>query len=50
VPNISYYWEATGKVELIGGTYGQPMGTTISGEPNNRQMVVGGGHPQCSRL
>ena len=23
---------AAGKVELIGGTYGQPMGTTISGE------------------
>jgi hypothetical protein len=32
---------AAGKVELIGGTYGQPMGTTISGESNIRQMVVG---------
>ena len=32
---------AAGKVELIGGTYGQPMGTTIGGESNIRQMVVG---------
>jgi len=32
---------AAGKLELIGGTYGQPMGTTISGESNIRQMVVG---------
>ncbi len=32
---------AEGKVELIGGTYGQPMGTTISGESNIRQIVVG---------
>ena len=32
---------AAGKVELIGGTYGQPMGTTISGESNIRQMVMG---------
>src|ERR1039458_3295987 len=32
---------ADGKVELIGGTYGQPMGTTISGESNIRQLVVG---------
>ncbi len=32
---------ADGKVELIGGTYGQPMGTTISGESNVRQIVVG---------
>jgi alpha-mannosidase len=32
---------AAGKVELIGGTYGQPMGTTLSGESNVRQMVVG---------
>ena len=30
-----------GKVELIGGTYGQPMGTTIGGESNIRQIVVG---------
>ncbi len=30
-----------GKVELIGGTYGQPMGTTISGESNIRQIVMG---------
>jgi len=32
---------AAGKVELIGGTYGQPMGTTISGESNIRQILVG---------
>ena len=32
---------ASGGVELIGGTYGQPMGTTISGESNVRQMVMG---------
>ena len=32
---------AAGKVELIGGTYGQPMGTTVGGESNIRQMVVG---------
>ena len=32
---------AGGKVELIGGTYGQPMGTTISGESNVRQIVMG---------
>ncbi len=32
---------AAGKVELIGGTYGQPMGTTLSGESNIRQMVIG---------
>lgn len=32
---------AAGKVELIGGTYGQPMGTTISGESNIRQLVIG---------
>ena len=32
---------AEGKVELIGGTYGQPMGTTFSGESNIRQIVVG---------
>ncbi len=32
---------AEGKVELIGGTYGQPMGTTVGGESNIRQVVVG---------
>jgi alpha-mannosidase len=32
---------AQGKVELIGGTYGQPMGTMFSGESNIRQVVVG---------
>ena len=32
---------AANKVELIAGTYGQPMGTTIGGESNIRQIVVG---------
>ena len=32
---------AAGKLELIAGTYAQPMGTTISGEANIRQMVMG---------
>lgn len=32
---------AAGKVELIGGSYGQPMGTMFSGESNVRQIVVG---------
>jgi alpha-mannosidase len=32
---------AAGSLELIAGTYGQPMGTTIGGESNIRQMVVG---------
>src|SRR4030067_186913 len=34
-------YRAAGKFELIGGTYGQPMGTTISGESNIRQIVIG---------
>jgi len=32
---------ADGKLELIGGTYGQPMGTMFSGESNIRQLVCG---------
>ncbi len=32
---------AEDKVELIGGTYGQPLGTMFSGESNIRQLVVG---------
>jgi alpha-mannosidase len=32
---------AAGKVELIGGTYSQPMGTTVSGESNIRQIAWG---------
>ncbi len=32
---------AEGKVEPIGGTYGQPMGTTFGGESNIRQLVYG---------
>jgi alpha-mannosidase len=30
-----------GKIELIGGTYGQPLGTMFSGESNIRQIVYG---------
>ncbi|MDE2125224.1 MAG: hypothetical protein KGJ62_01385 [Armatimonadetes bacterium] len=30
-----------GKVEVIGGTYGQPMGTMFSGESNIRQLIYG---------
>lgn len=37
---LSRYLKA-GKVELIGGTYAQPMGTTIGSESNIRQIVVG---------
>ena len=32
---------ADDKVELIGGTYGQPLGTMFSGESNIRQLVYG---------
>ncbi len=32
---------AEGEIELIGGSYGQPMGTMFSGESNIRQIVVG---------
>ncbi len=32
---------ATGKVELIGGSYSQPMATMYSGESNIRQVVYG---------
>ncbi|NQU41613.1 MAG: hypothetical protein HQ523_16840 [Lentisphaerae bacterium] len=30
-----------GRVEIIGGSYGQPMGSMISGESSVRQLVVG---------
>jgi Glycosyl hydrolases family 38 N-terminal domain len=30
-----------GRVEIVGGTYGQPMGSMVSGESNLRQLVVG---------
>jgi len=32
---------AAGKVELVGGSYSQPMATMYSGESNVRQVVVG---------
>jgi len=30
-----------GRVEIVGGTFGQPIGSMVSGESNLRQMVVG---------
>jgi alpha-mannosidase len=30
-----------GKVELVGGSYAQPLGTSVSGESNIRQIVLG---------
>jgi alpha-mannosidase len=30
-----------GHVEIVGGTFGQPMGSMVSGESNLRQLVVG---------
>lgn len=30
-----------GRVELVGGSYGQPMGSMVSGESTIRQLVVG---------
>jgi len=32
---------AQGKVEIIGGTYGQPLGSMVSGESNIRQLTIG---------
>jgi alpha-mannosidase len=32
---------AAGKVEIIGATYGQPMGSMLTGESNLRQLVCG---------
>ena len=32
---------AAGRVEIIGGTFGQPIGSMVSGESNLRQLVVG---------
>ncbi len=32
---------SAGKVEIIGGTYGQPMGSAVSGESNVRQLIMG---------
>ena len=32
---------AAGQVEIIGGTFGQPIGSMVSGESNLRQLVVG---------
>lgn len=30
-----------GRVEIVGGTFGQPMGSMVSGESNLRQLAVG---------
>ena len=35
------HYLAAGKVEIIGGTFGQPMGTMLTGESNIRQLVLG---------
>ncbi|MBS0661753.1 MAG: hypothetical protein JSR48_00685 [Verrucomicrobia bacterium] len=32
---------ADGRVEIVGGTFGQPMGSMVSGESNLRQLAVG---------
>jgi hypothetical protein len=32
---------AAGQVEIVGGTFGQPMGSMVSGESNLRQLLVG---------
>lgn len=32
---------AAGQVEIIGGTFGQPIGSMVSGESNLRQLIVG---------
>lgn len=32
---------AQGKVEIIGGSYGQPLGSMVSGESNIRQLTLG---------
>ena len=40
IDRLKRYLKA-GKVEIIGGTFGQPMGAMVSGESNIRQLVVG---------
>lgn len=40
VARLKHYL-AAGKVELVGGTYAQPMGTLFSGESSIRQIAVG---------
>ena len=32
---------AAGQVEIVGGTFGQPIGSMVSGESNLRQLIVG---------
>ncbi len=32
---------AAGRVEIVGGTFGQPIGSMVSGESNLRQLLVG---------
>lgn len=32
---------AEGRTEIVGGTFGQPMGSMVSGESNLRQLLVG---------
>jgi alpha-mannosidase len=40
IRRLKKYLDA-GRVEIIGGTFGQPMGSMVSGESNLRQLVVG---------
>ncbi len=40
IARLREYLEA-GRVEIIGGTFGQPMGSMVSGESNLRQLLVG---------
>ena len=37
---LKKYLEA-GRVEIVGGTFGQPIGSMVSGESNLRQLLVG---------
>ena len=40
IRRLRRYLEA-GQVEIVGGTFGQPMGSMVSGESNLRQLAVG---------
>lgn len=40
IRRLKRYLDA-GQVEIVGGTFGQPMGSMVSGESNLRQLVVG---------
>ena len=40
IRRLQRYLDA-GRVEIVGGTFGQPMGSMVSGESNLRQLAVG---------